>query len=233
MCGRFTLAKKNGELAEAFPSLPLPKRLEARYNIAPSQPVVAWIADPTPRAELLTWGLVPSWSQEPGTAGRLANARAETILEKASFKTAFRRKRCALPADGWYEWATFPGGGKQPMYFRRKDHRAFALAGLWDEWHDKEGGLILSCCLITTRPNALARRIHDRMPALLRDEEVEAWLNPNENDTDALLRMLEPVPGDDFEVYPVSPAVNRAAVEGPQLIARYEPPPRAVQDDLF
>ena len=234
MCGRFTLSRDAAGLKEAFPLLPVLQRLQARYNVAPSQPVPAWLMDPTPRMELFSWGLVPHWAKSPDIGNRLINARAETLLEKPSFRGSFRRKRCAVPADGWYEWQSRPGKAKQPMWFHRRDRGPFAFAGLWDEWHDKEGGMILSCVIITTRPNELARRIHPRMPAVLREDDVMAWLDPNTQDTGELLRMLEPVASDEFAVHPVSSAVNRAGVEGADLIGKVEPrPDPPAQPDLF
>ena len=150
MCGRFTLARSAAELQEQFPELPVEPRLAPRYNIAPSQPVVAWVRDPGPRMEVFSWGLVPSWARNP--TSRYLLARAETLADKAAFKSAYRRKRCLIPADGWYEWKSGSGPPPHPVRFRRKDNRAFAFAGLWEEWHDKEGGIILSCAIITTQP---------------------------------------------------------------------------------
>lgn len=234
MCGRFTLAKTPKQIREDFPELPAPARLAPRYNIAPTQAVCAWMADPAPRMEIFSWGLIPHWARDPSIGAKLINARAETLLEKPSFKQAFRRKRCLIPADGWYEWQTAPNKKKQPMYFHRSDGRCFAFAGLWDEWHDKSGGMILSCTVITTRPNALTRRIHPRMPAILREEDHSAWLKSEENDLSLLSRMLEPVAADGFTVHPVSPAVNRATAEGPDLVLPVTLPPAGpIQTELF
>lgn len=230
MCGRFTLAKSPGEVAAAFPGLPAPSRLGARYNIAPGQPVCAWLADPSPRWEIFSWGLVPHWAKDPAIASKLINARAETLPEKPSFRDAFRRKRCVVPADGWYEWKR-EGVQKTPVYFRRRDGNCFGLAGLWDAWHGKDGSFILSLTLVTTRPNSLARSVHPRMPAVLRAEDVEAWLAPKETDPGRLSHMLAPVASDEFEVYPVSPAVNRVSNDSPRLIEPVADTPS--QGELF
>jgi putative SOS response-associated peptidase YedK len=182
--------------------------------------------------EIFSWGLIPPWAKDPAFGAKCINARAETVAEKPSFKTPFRRKRCLIPADGWYEWKRTTGNRKQPYRFRRKDDQAFVFAGLWEEWHDKEGGMILSCTILTTRANLLARKIHPRMPVVLREEEWSEWLDPNTRQPD-LFRMLEPIAGDDFTVEPVSTEVNRASAEGPHLLERVtlqEPP---TQGELF
>jgi putative SOS response-associated peptidase YedK len=232
MCGRYTLAKKPEVLRKTFADLPVDPRIQARYNISPTQPVTAWISDPVPRMDIFSWGLIPPWAKDPAFGSKCINARSETLLEKPTFKTPFRRKRCLIPADGWYEWKKLPGNQKQPMYFHRRDHEAFAFAGLWEEWHDKEGGMILSCTIITTRPNALARKIHPRMPAILREEDHIEWLNPTAKIQD-LQRMLEPIASDEFTVIPVSPKVNRAGIEGPELIEAYAIPSQTRQEELF
>lgn len=232
MCGRFTLAKDASAVKGAFPDLPVDPKLRPRYNIAPTQPVAAWLADPSPRMEIFSWGLVPSWAKDPGFGAKCINARAETLEEKASFRTAFRRKRCVIPADGWYEWRRGEGGVKLPVRFRRRDEAVFGFAGLWEEWHDREGGMILSCAVITTRANALVRRVHPRMPAVLREEDAAAWLDA-ETAVPDLRRMLEPVAGDDFTVDAVSPVVNRAGIEGAHLIEPWSPPAVMKQADFF
>lgn len=231
MCGRFTLAKEASELARAFPALPAPPRLARRYNIAPAQPVGAWIADPSPRWELFTWGLIPHWAKQPPERGGFINARAETAAEKPAFRDAFRRKRCLVPADGWYEW-TRRDGRAVPMYFDRVDGNPFVFAGLWDEWHDREGGMVLGLSILTTRPNALARRIHPRMPAILREEDVRGWIDPGTPPAE-LPRMLEPVAADGFRVREVNPAVNQVRAEGPALLDPPPARPRQGELDLF
>ncbi len=231
MCGRFTLAKDAKALKDCFPDLPVDARMRARYNIAPTQPVSAWLADPEMRMEIFSWGLVPPWANDPAFGAKCINARSETLKQKASFKVSYRRKRCLIPADGWYEWKREAGERKLPVRFRRKDKGAFGFAGLWEEWHDKVGGMILSCAVITTRANALVRRVHPRMPAVVREEDVHAWLHPETREAD-LDRMLEPLAADDFTFDRVPPAVNRAGEEGAHLIEPWHPPPRPVQSDL-
>jgi putative SOS response-associated peptidase YedK len=233
MCGRFTLAKDAKQLAKEIPAdLPVEPRLSPRYNIAPTQPVAAWVRDPVCRMEVFTWGLVPPWAKDPSFGAKCINARAETLAEKAAFKVAYRRKRCLIPADGWIEWKRGSGPPPHPVRFHRKDNRAFTFAGLWEEWHDKEGGMILSCSIITTRPHSLARKIHPRMPAVLREEDLDPWLDPNTPLRD-LPRILEPVTADDFTFDWVSTAINKAGTESPDLIKPTAPGERPDQPELF
>ena len=232
MCGRFTLAKDAKDLKETFVDFPVDSRMRPRYNIAPTQPVSAWVADPGTRLEICSWGLVPPWAKDPSFGAKCINARAETVAEKPSFKTPFRRKRCLIPADGWYEWKKTAGGGKWPHRFRRRDGAAFVFAGLWEEWHDKEGGMIVSCAILTCRANRLARTIHPRMPVVAREEDWTAWLNPL-TPVGELFRLLEPIAGDEFTVDPVSREVNRAGAEGAHLIAPVDPPSTSIQGELF
>ncbi len=229
MCGRFTLAKDAKALKQAFPEVPVDARMRPRYNIAPTQPVSAWLADPGIRLEVFSWGLVPPWARDPAFGAKCINARAETLSEKASFKVPYRRKRCLIPADGWYEWMRGNGRGKQPVRFRREDQAPFVFAGLWEEWHDRDGGMILSCAIITTRANALVRRVHPRMPAVLREEDLPAWMDPETRLSD-LDRMLEPIAADGFACDRVSPEVNRVGVEGPNLIRPWVPSAQPVQE---
>jgi putative SOS response-associated peptidase YedK len=232
MCGRFSLAKDDKALRQHFTDLPLDPRIRARYNIAPTQPVVAWVADPVVRMEVFTWGLIPPWAKDPAFGAHCINAWAETVATKPSFKSAFLRKRCLIPADGWYEWKKNARGQKQPYWFHREDRDPFVFAGLWEEWHDREGGLILSCTVITTRANRLVRTVHPRMPAILREEEREAWLNPSTPAKD-LFRLLEPVASDGWTADPVSMQVNSARAEGPELIQPVVLASPPVQGDLF
>ncbi|WFB36003.1 SOS response-associated peptidase [Kiritimatiellota bacterium B12222] len=232
MCGRFSLAKKAKKLKKDFPDFPVDPRMEPRYNISPTQPVTGWVADPSPRMEIFSWGLIPPWAKDPAFGAKCINARAETLMQKPSFKTPYRRKRCLIPADGWYEWKRGTQDPKLPVRFRRRDDACFVFAGLWEEWHDKEGGMILSCSIITTRPNALTRKIHPRMPAVLRDEDWFPWLDPNSALKD-LDRMLLPVAADEFTYDEVSPEMNRSGVESPHFIEPWQESPKETQGELF
>jgi putative SOS response-associated peptidase YedK len=205
MCGRYTLSTPAGRLAEEF-QLDSTVEIPPSYNVAPTQQVAAVIEDEEGRRlEMLRWGLVPSWADDPDIGARMINARSETAPEKPSFRRAFRGRRCLIAADGFYEWKR-EDGGKQPYYFRMQDGRPFAFAGLWESW-DKGGGELLTCAILTTRPNSVAAEIHDRMPVILPHDAYNAWLDPDA-DKEELGELMIPYPGNDLETYPVSRFVN-------------------------
>jgi putative SOS response-associated peptidase YedK len=190
---------------------------QPRYNIAPSQSILV-VTENSPRTlQAMQWGLIPSWAQDPGIGNRLINARAETLAEKPSFKTALVRRRCLIPADGFYEWQRI-GANKQPMRIHRKDDALFGFAGLWDEWRSPEGAPLRTCTLITVAPNALMTPIHNRMPAILRPEDEAAWLAPTTRSVPDLLSLLLPYPDAELEAYAVSKAVNTPTVDDPGCI---------------
>jgi putative SOS response-associated peptidase YedK len=205
MCGRYTLAAPVGRLAEEFDLDASAVDLPPSYNVAPTQQVAAVLAEGGERRlEALRWGLIPSWADDPGIGARMINARSETAPEKPSFRGAFRRRRCLIPADGFYEWKR-ENGGKQPFHFRMMDGRPFAFAGLWEIWNGDEE--VRSCTILTTKPNPLVSDVHDRMPVILPPDNYDAWLDL-EAEREELVSLLEPYPGDDLETYPVSRFVN-------------------------
>lgn len=221
MCGRFTLTIDSEQLQEAFPWLTVPEGIEPRYNIAPTQPVAVVPNDGRNRLDFFTWGLIPSWSKDPSIASRMINARAETLAEKPSFRTAFRRRRCLILADGFYEWRQEPvGRAKTPMYIQLKEGRPFAFAGLWESWQapQGEGSTILSCTIITTDPNPLTGAIHNRMPAILDEKDYGLWLSQEEQDPQVLSALLRPYPEERMQAYPVSSRVNSPSNESAELI---------------
>jgi putative SOS response-associated peptidase YedK len=171
------------------------------------------------------WGLIPSWAKDPEIGHKLINARGETLDEKPSFRNSFKRKRCLVIADGFYEWKKVPGdGAKQPYYVRMKTGKPFAFAGLWDEWNDREGGVLLTSTIITVAPNKLIKPIHSRMPAIVRREQYGAWLSMEEDRPDRLKPLLRPYPSDHMEAFPVSPRVNSPRNDDPQCVQPLEPP---------
>ena len=178
MCGRFTLSTPIKELARFFhlPELP---HLNARYNIAPSQPVATVLVLTAGREfRLMRWGLVPPWAKDLGIGSRMINARAETVPEKPAFRSALRERRCLILADGFYEWER-KGTVKQPHYIHKTDKSPFGFAGLWERWQPPEGGEpVESCTIITTEANALVRTFHERMPVILAPENFDPWLDP-------------------------------------------------------
>lgn len=217
MCGRFRLSVDKEELEQAF-GIKAPPHYAPRYNIAPTQPVLA-----VRRSEgrsgregvLLHWGLVPGWAKDPAIGNRLINARAETAHEKPAFRTAFRRRRCLVPADGFYEWAKAPAG-KQPFHIGREDGRVFAFAGLWEHWMGPDGSEIDSCAILTTAANETMRPIHHRMPVVLAPGDYDVWLDRAEERRDGLAALLAPRPWPDFVAWPVSTYVNAPRNEGPR-----------------
>jgi putative SOS response-associated peptidase YedK len=165
---------------------------------------------------MLKWGLIPSWAQEPGIGNKLANARADTVAEKPAFRSAFKKRRCLVLADGFYEWRAGPGG-KTPYYFQLKDGSPFAFAGLWERWEKGEEP-VESCTLITTEANGVVGPVHNRMPVILDPSSFERWLDPNEQRAEALKAMLVPLPDDWMTAHPVSKLVNNPRNEGPRCV---------------
>lgn len=219
MCGRFTLAADPADILEAFPGLNIPAEMQPHYNIAPSQPVAVVPNDGNFRLDYFNWGLIPSWAKDADIGNRLINARAETLAEKPSFRTALRRRRCLILADGFYEWRQDSGQKtKSPMYIRLKTGKPFAFAGLWDQWNSPDGSLIKSCTIITTQPNALMQPIHNRMPVILPESAFPGWLDPAEKTPDLLSPLLQPYPAEEMMFYPVSRLVNSPANDSPECI---------------
>ena len=223
MCGRFTLHASPEQIAEQF-GVAEPEQLADRFNIAPTQPVGIVRLDRAGTGRewsLVHWGLVPSWAKDPSMGSRMINARGETLTEKPSFRAALRRRRCLVPADGFYEWKR-TGGGKQPYYIRLRSHELFAFAGLWEIWTAPDGGELHSCTVITTGPNELMADLHDRMPVILAPEDYAQWLGTGK-DADAkeieqLLHLIRPFEAELMEAYPVSTKVNTPMREGSELI---------------
>jgi putative SOS response-associated peptidase YedK len=220
MCGRYSLSADPEAIAAVFGLEHVPT-LAPRFNIAPTQnvPVVRVAADePTRALAMLHWGLIPSWSEDPSIGSRMINARAETVAEKPAFRAAFRKRRCLIVTDGFYEWMRV-GGGKQPYLIRREDGRPFAFAGLWERWV-RGAEPIESCAVITTEANDLMRPIHDRMPVILDQRHFELWLDPHVESEKLLLPLLEPAPPGELVAFPVSKRVNSpvnddAAIQDP------------------
>ena len=211
MCGRFTLRTPPRVLIDEFDLSPDQRLLfEPRYNIPPTVDVpVVRLTDGKRTLSMMRWGLIPSWIKEPKKAPLLNNARAETVAEKPSFRTAFQYRRCLIPADGFFEWRR-EGKLKRPYYFRRPDERPFAFAGLWERWKDIE-----SCTIITTDANDLMAPIHDRMPVILGRNDYAVWLSRSSSE---VIKLLAPCPADELVCYPVNPVVNDARNEGPQCV---------------
>ena len=178
------------------------------YNIAPTQnvPVILQL-DGVARAELFRWGLVPFWARDMAIGNQMINARAETITEKPAFKELVRDRRCAVLADGFYEWRK-DGKGKTPMLFKLKTGEPFTFAGLWDSWKKPDGAMLQTFTIITTEPNELLRPIHNRMPVMLTDDDAKVWISADGGELSHLLALLKPLPAELMDAYDVSPLVN-------------------------
>jgi putative SOS response-associated peptidase YedK len=210
VCGRFTVAVSAQILLDEFGVEP-PEDLQPRYNVAPQQhvPVIGRNAEGEDRFALLRWGLVPGWAKSPRDAKSTINARAETLLDRPSFREPFLHRRCLVVADGFYEWSR-TGGTKQPWLFRLANGRPFAFAGLWDSWQDEKGDRLFSCAIVTTRANGVVAPVHDRMPVILDRDARTSWLDPA-TDTGTLRRMLAPIDDALLTGFTVSTTVNSVA----------------------
>lgn len=229
MCGRFALMSPLEAIRKLFglgtdtvSSLP---NLPARYNIAPTQAVLALRPgegeqvdgiNPGPlNLTSLRWGLIPNWSKDPSVGARMINARSETIADKPSFRAAFKRRRCLIPVDGFYEWKTI-GKGKQPFYIAMEDEDPFAFAAIWEYWMGADGSEVETCSIVTTAANAALQGLHHRMPVILDREDFDGWLR---GDVDQATRLMKPYAGyRQIHHFPVSKAVSNARNEGPGLI---------------
>jgi putative SOS response-associated peptidase YedK len=217
MCGRFSLTIDPGELQELFPYAVIPTSVQPRYNIAPSQPIAVISSEDTKVLAFYKWGLVPSWAKDPQIGNKMINARAETLSEKPSFRNAFRRRRCLILADGFYEWKVM-GKTKQPMYIYLQDHQPFAFAGLWENWYAPDGSELKSCTIVTTQPNELMAEIHNRMPVILNPESFDRWLDTNSEDYEVLQTLFVPYPSTHMKAHPVSRIVNSPNNDLPDCI---------------
>ncbi len=217
MCGRFSLTADLGELARRFEFDGNLLDLEPNYNVAPTQNVLTVIGGDNRRSGFMRWGLIPHWAKSDSIGSRMINARAETVAQRPAFRDAFRRRRCLVLADGFYEWRR-AGSVKKPMRIVLESGEPFAFAGLWAMWRDSEGNRIPSCTIITTEANDLLRPIHNRMPVILPREMEEFWLDRDVQDTAVLENALTSYPSELMQAYQVSTLVNSARNNGPQVV---------------
>ncbi|MFC1694085.1 SOS response-associated peptidase [Candidatus Latescibacterota bacterium] len=216
MCGRFALALPAKSLAEHFQLETFPE-FSPRYNIAPAQLVATIVKNKKSNKRVMKiyrWGLIPPWSKDPAIGSRLINARSETVAEKPSFRSAFRNKRCLIPATGFYEWKR---QDKQPYFIRMLDEKPFAFAGLWEHWKGKNE-TIESCTILTVESNMAVRSIHDRMPVILPSDSYDIWLDPGNTKIESLEPLLKPYPPADMIIYPVGTYVNKPKNDDPECI---------------
>jgi putative SOS response-associated peptidase YedK len=227
VCGRYVTVSSPALLAERFHVTDVRiGELEPSYNVAPRADVPVVAERHGERVlDVLRWGLVPFWAKDPKIGDRMINARAETLLTSNAFKRAFERRRCIVPADGFYEWQKVEGKRpKVPWFIRRRDGEPLAFAGLWDTWHDRAAGddapRLRTCVIITTRPNDLLAPIHDRMPVVLPESEWDTWLSVDNHDTGTLTNLLVPLPANELEAWTVSTLVNKADNNSAELLDR-------------
>ncbi len=240
MCGRYTSVTSVAELAAYFGADDVvADDLGPRYNVAPTDEVYAVVlAGGGRRLGTLRWGLVPPWAEDPKVGARMINARAESLADKPAFRPAFGHRRCLLPADGFYEWqhldgATASGGGRggggasRPWYVRRPDGEPLALAGVWERWRPRgsDGPPLVTAAVVTTSANERLAPLHDRMPVVLAPGAWDDWLDPANDDLDALSSLLVPAPDHLLEALAVSSLVNRVANDGPALVEPVPEPP--------
>lgn len=217
MCGRFVLTATPDAVQQAFNLETMPAGMAPRYNIAPTQPVAVITNEHSDALTFQRWGLVPSWAKDMSMSGRLINARSETASEKPAFRAAFRRRRCIIPSDGFYEWQQ-RAGEKVPLHIHLKGRHLFGMAGLWEVWHSPEGDALTTCTILTTSANDFMKPIHERMPVILSPEDYALWLSPGEEPAGALQALMRPYKGDDLTAYAVSKMVNRPGNDSPRLL---------------
>lgn len=223
MCGRFSQQRPASELAEIFAAEPLADELGPRFNVAPTDEALVVVQREERRGIMaFRWGLIPHWADGPKSGSRMFNARAETLAVSPAFRDAFRRKRCLVPVDGFYEWRR-DGARPQPFTIGRADGRPLVLAGLWSGWRDpSEDRVVRTFTIVTTGPNEQMAKLHDRMPVIVPDDAWERWLEPSVEPGE-LLGLFEPTDDVALRIQAVSPLVNNVRNDGPELVAPWEP----------
>lgn len=219
MCGRLAIFSPPEDFAELF-GVAQAIDYAPSYNIPPTLAISVCRLDKECHRELLPmrWGLVPHWSKGPDSRFSMFNARAETVHEKPAFRGAFRKQRCLIPADGFYEWSQ--ANGKQPYFIHRRDGAPLVFAGLWEQWRGEDGESLDSCTIIVTEANEQMQAVHDRMPVIIRQRQFNDWLDPENDQIDELRDMLKPYTASDLEIYPVSRDVNSPKNDKASLIER-------------
>lgn len=223
MCQQFSLRADKEKLSKALrvPASQL-LGLKARYKIRPGEPALVLTRKKAGLApDYFNWGLLPSWAKDPNDSHKSINARAETLLEKPSFRDSFKYHRCLLPADGFYEWKT-RGTEKLPYFIHLRDHEPFTFAGLWAEWNSPDGSQIKSCAIITCAANTAVKGIHPRMPVIIAEPDRLAWTDPMQQKPESLLTILRPYPDRDMMAYAVQPRLEQLSADDPACTAHLE-----------
>lgn len=219
MCGRFTVISAPEAMRALF-RYPEQPNFPPRYNVAPTQPIaVVRLQEAKRQFVLMRWGLLPSWVKDPKAFSLVINARGESVLDKPAFSNAMKRRRCLIPADGFYEWQA-TGGRKQPYYVRAKSGAPLAFAGLWETWTGPNGEELDTVAIITTTANRTLAAIHARMPVIVPEEAFDLWLNCADVDAETAAALIVPAPDDLLEAYEISTAVNRVANDNPKVLER-------------
>lgn len=218
MCGRFALSATTKDIEKLLPALKSNEELKPRYNIAPTQPIAAILNTSPNEISFIRWGLIPFWAKNKSIGNKLINARAETLLEKPSFRNLFKKRRCLIIADGFYEWKKISGEKRKiPYFIKMKSGEPFVFAGLWDKWKSPDQELITSATIITTSPNSDIKEIHNRMPVIVLPEDRTRWLSEEIN-TNHLQHLLIPYPDNELLAYEVSLAVNNPSNDDVSII---------------
>ena len=226
MCGRYRLTAKDRAIAKHFELDEAEVLWKARYNIAPTQDVAVVRQDPKKpqrKFSVMRWGLVPYWAKDPSIGFKTINAMAETAAEKPAFREAMKRRRCLIPADGFYEWKKLGKKDKQPYDISLTDGGIFAFAGLWEHWRDPKGGGLDSFTILTTNANSLVAEVHDRMPAIIKPEDYDLWLDPGMREPEGVADLLQPLDARLMKKYPVSTRVGNADNDDPSVMEEVIP----------
>ena len=221
MCGRFARKRSASIMAKDFGVQEITDELQPSFNIAPTHNVAVIVNKGTKKLVSMRWGLVPYWATDPTIGAKLINARAETLTTKHAFKEAFKRRRCLVLADGFFEWQT-EGNNKIPLFIYLESGRSFAFAGIYETWSPPLGDKLITCTIITTGPNELVRPVHDRMPVILPKGAEDLWLDPTIEDHARLLDLLQPYPADEMSAHTVSKMVNSVKNDSPECIEPVE-----------
>ena len=222
MCGRYTLTSAPEAIRALFRYDEYPN-FPARFNIAPTQPIaIVRMVDGKRQFALVRWGLLPSWVKDPAAFSLLINARGESVCDKPAFRAAMKRRRCLIPADGFYEWQATGKGPKQPFYVHARSGMPLAFAGLWETWMGPNGEEMETATIVTTNANSTLRPLHDRMPVVVPPDAFDLWLNTGEVDDKTAEAIIRPAPENLLVRHEVSTAVNRTANDNPTLIDRFD-----------
>lgn len=220
MCGRYAMVLVGGgALQRRFSLDELPGDPQPRFNVAPTQTLPVITRNSPNRVEMMRWGLIPSWAKDAAIGSKMINARAETVAEKPAFRRPLRTQRCLVPATGFFEWKR-GGDGTSPYFIYLPDEPLFAFAGLYDAWRDPDGQMVKTYTILTTEPNDLMASIHNRMPVILRREDENEWLDPDNTEPEHLLPLLRPYPSGEMAAYPVSRMVNNPRNDAPGVLER-------------